>query len=290
MYCLLTSKKTMFAWLLFAAFGWGFLATCVQAQDEGGKRDEQEAIPATSAEKKAESEVEKENKKAPPGLRFYMFRQVAQTMHYAGADWLVRATRESEEHCSLVLANLGLKPGMTVCDMGCGNGFYTLDIAKAIGEKGTVYGVDIQPQMLRMLRTRAKKAKLDNIKPILGTLIDPKLPPDSCDLILCVDVYHEFSHPEHMLAAMRKALKKDGLLLLLEFRGEDAEVPIKPEHKMTRDQVCKEMAANGFKLSREFDKLPWQHMLFFAKDEKFDESARKPSELDMPNEKLGTIR
>jgi ubiquinone/menaquinone biosynthesis C-methylase UbiE len=260
------------------------------AQEDKPKSEDQETPPATRAEKKAEEDAEKENKKAPPGLRFYMFREIAQTMHYSGASWLVRQTRESEEHCSLVLANLGLKPGMTVCDMGCGNGYYTLDIAKAIGKEGTVYGVDIQPQMLRMLRTRAKKSKLDNIKPTLGTLIDPKLPADSCDLILCVDVYHEFSHPEHMLAAMRKALKKDGLLLLLEFRAEDLSVPIKPEHKMTRDQVFKEMAANGFKFTKEFDKLPWQHMLFFSKDEKFDETARKISELDIPNEKLGTIR
>jgi ubiquinone/menaquinone biosynthesis C-methylase UbiE len=260
------------------------------AQDDKNKSSEQEAPPATQEEKKAEAEAEKENKKAPPGLRFYLFREVAQTMHYSGASWLVRQTRESEEHCSLVLTNLGLKPGMSVCDMGCGNGFYTLDIARAIGKEGVVYGVDIQPQMLRMLRARAKKAKLNNIKPTLGTVIDPKLPADSCDLILCVDVYHEFSHPEHMLAAMRKALKKDGLLLLLEFRAEDLSVPIKPEHKMTREQVFKEMAANGFKFTKEFDKLPWQHMLFFSKDEKFDDTARKSTELDMPNEKQGTIR
>jgi ubiquinone/menaquinone biosynthesis C-methylase UbiE len=141
-----------------------------------------------------------------------------------------------------------------------------------------------------MLRTRAKKAKLDNIKPVLGTILDPKLPPDSCDLILCVDVYHEFSHPEHMLAAMRKALKKEGLLLLVEFRAEDESVPIKPEHKMTRDQVFKEMAANGFKFSKEFTKLPWQHMLFFSKDDKFDDTLKKLDELDLPNEKNGTIR
>lgn len=257
-------------------------------QDPSEADDKSDA--QAKSDKKAEEDAEKENKKAPPGLRFYMFREVAQTMHFSGASWLVRQTRESEEHCSLVLSNIGLKPGMTICDMGCGNGFYTLDMAKMVGKEGTVYAVDIQPPMLRMLRTRAKKAKLSNIKPILGTYVDPKLPPDSCDLIFCVDVYHEFSHPEHMLAQMRKALKKDGQLLLVEFRAEDASVPIKPEHKMTRDQVFKEMNANGFKFEKEFTKLPWQHMLFFSKDEKFDESAQKPDELDLPNEKLGTIR
>jgi ubiquinone/menaquinone biosynthesis C-methylase UbiE len=261
------------------------------AQDEGDDKSSQVSeAPPTKSEKKAEEDAEKENKNAPPPLRFYMYRQIAQTMHYTGASWLMRKTRESEEHCSLVLSNMGLKPGMAVCDMGCGSGYYSLDIAKLVGKEGKVFAVDIQPQMLRMLRTRIKKAKIDNIEPVLGTYIDPKLPPESCDLIFCVDVYHEFSHPEHMLAKMRKALKKDGLLLLVEFRAEDLSVPIKPEHKMTRDQVMKEMSANGFKFSKEFTKLPWQHMMFFARDEAFDETARKSSDLDLPNEKQGTIR
>lgn len=265
--------------------------TLAQDEKQGGEKDNPvaESTP-TAKEKKAEEDAEKENKKAPPPLRFYMFRQIAQTMHFSGASWLMRKTRESEEHCSLVLSNIGLKPGMTICDMGCGSGYYSLDMAKLVGKEGKVLAVDIQPQMLRMLRTRMKKAKIDNIEPILGTYIDPKLPPDSCDIIFCVDVYHEFSHPEHMLAKMRTALKKDGLLLLVEFRAEDENVPIRPEHKMTHEQVTKEMAANGFKLSKEFTKLPWQHMMFFSKDEAFDESTRKTDELDLPNETKGTIR
>jgi SAM-dependent methyltransferase len=249
----------------------------------------QEKSAADADAKKEDEDAEEENRKAPPGLRFYMFREVAQTMHFSQAGWLMRQTRESEEHCSLVLSKMGLKPGMTIGDVGCGNGFYTLAMAKAVGKEGVIHAVDIQPQMLRMLRTRTKKEKIDNVKPILGTIIDPKLPEDSCDLILCVDVYHEFSHPEHMLAAMRKALKKDGLLLLVEFRAEDPKVPIRPEHKMTKDQVFKELEANGFKFEKEFDKLPWQHMLFFSRDEKFEPS-KKPSELDLPDEKKGTIR
>lgn len=292
-------KSIVHLFLFLLTFGAAFpLHSQGRAQEQTEKQPPKQEPPEaddksdapSKSEKKAEEDAEIENKKAPPGLRFYMFREVAQTMHFSGASWLVRQTRESEEHCSLVLSNIGLKPGMTVCDMGCGNGFYTLEMAKMVGKEGTVYAVDIQPPMLRMLRTRAKKAKLTNIKPVLGTYIDPKLPPDSCDLIFCVDVYHEFSHPEHMLAHMRKALKKDGQLLLVEFRAEDASVPIKPEHKMTRDQVFKEMNANGFKFEKEFTKLPWQHMLFFAKDEKFDVSTKKPEQLDLPNEKLGTIR
>ncbi len=207
-------------------------------------------------------------KKIPPGLKTYMERTVAQTMHYAGAPWLIRQSREREEDCTTMLANLGVKPGMTVCDMGCGNGFYSLKMAKQVGKEGQVLGVDIQPEMLRFLQARAAEAKLENIKPLLGTLVDPKLPEGKVDIILCADVYHEFSHPVQMLAAMRKSLKPDGMVVLLEFRLEDPKVPIKLLHKMSKKQANKEMKANGFKLVKEFDDLPWQHMLFYQKDEK----------------------
>ena len=205
----------------------------------------------------------------PPPLKFYKGRMIAQTMHYAGAPWLVRDNREQEERCTLMLANLGVKQGMTICDMGCGNGFYTLKLAKMVGEAGHVYGVDIQPEMLALLNERADQEGITNISPILGTLTDPRLPAGKFDLILCVDVYHEFSHPEHMLAAMRKALAPEGLIVLVEFRAEDPKVPIKPEHKMTKAQVKKELLPNGFKLAKEFNKLPWQHMMFFGRDESF---------------------
>jgi ubiquinone/menaquinone biosynthesis C-methylase UbiE len=162
---------------------------------------------------------------------------------------------------------LDLKPGQAVCDMGCGNGFYTLQMAPMVGEKGVVYAVDIQQEMLHLLHERAKEAGVKNIKPILGTLIDPKLPDTSCDLILLVDVYHEFSHPEHMLRAMRKALKPTGRIALVEFRLEDPEVPIKLLHKMSKEQILKEFPANGFKLIDEFDRLPWQHVMFFQRDD-----------------------
>ncbi|MEQ8791613.1 MAG: class I SAM-dependent methyltransferase [Pirellulaceae bacterium] len=206
----------------------------------------------------------------PPALRYYKGREIAQTMSYHGAPWLIRDDREQEERCSLMLANLKIKRGMTVCDMGCGNGFYTLQLAKMVGEDGWVYGVDIQHQMLELLNERADKAKIRNITPVLGTLIDPRLPKGKIDLILLVDVYHEFSHPEHMLRAMRNSLSPEGRIVLLEYRGEDPKVPIKPLHKMTKEQIMKEYPANGLKLVGEFDKLPWQHMLFFGRDEDFD--------------------
>ena len=205
----------------------------------------------------------------PPALRVYEGRVIAQTMHYTGAEWLIRDNREQEERCSLMLSNLGVKTGMTVCDMGCGNGFYAVQIAKMVGPHGKVLGVDIQPEMLELLKKRAAEHDVTNVIPVLGTLADPKLPEGKIDLMLCVDVYHEFSHPVHMLAAMRKALSPKGLVALVEFRGEDPKVPIKPEHKMTKEQIMNEWGKNGFKLSKEFEGLPWQHMMFFSRDESF---------------------
>ena len=201
--------------------------------------------------------------KLPPPLKEYKGRRIAQTMHYLGAEWLLRDEREREERCSLMIASLGVKPGMILCDMGCGNGFYTLQLAKMTGEKGHVYAVDIQPEMLKMLNERADAAGIDNISPILGTPIDPRLPRGEIDMILLVDVYHEFSYPEQMLAQMREALSPEGKIVLVEFRGEDPNVPINAEHKMTKEQILNELPANGFKLSKEFEKLPWQHMMWF---------------------------
>lgn len=201
------------------------------------------------------------------GRPFYMGREIAQTMHYTGAPWLIRESRQREEDCETMLANLGVKPGMTVCDMGCGNGFYSLRLAEMVGEEGKVLAVDIQQEMLRLLQARAQEQGSDNIQTILGEVDDPNLPEGEVDLILCVDVYHEFSHPEEMLAAMRKSLKPDGRIALLEFRMEDPNVPIKLLHKMSKKQILREYRANGFRLASQFDKLPWQHMMFFEKDE-----------------------
>ena len=214
-----------------------------------------------------EPAVTQRARKFPPPLKGYKGREIAMTMHYTGAEWLTRDNREQEERCSLMLANLGVKRGMTICDMGCGNGFYTCQMAKLVGPNGQVYGVDIQPEMLKFLNDRADDQDLHNVTPVLGTLLDPRLPRGKFDLILCVDVYHEFSYPEQMLAAMREALAPEGLMVLVEFRTEDPKVPIKPEHKMTKAQIMKELPPNGFKLAKEFEKLPWQHMLFFGRDE-----------------------
>ena len=203
----------------------------------------------------------------PARLTEYMGRKIAATMHYTGAPWLVRESRQREEDCAEMLKQLRVKPGMVVCDMGCGNGFYSLQLAELVGENGRVLGVDIQPEMLHLLELRAREEDISNIRSIEGTLVDPRLDENSVDLILCVDVYHEFSHPEPMLARMRAALRPDGVVVLVEFREEDPEVPIKPLHKMSKAQINKEMKANGFRLVREFDGLPWQHLMFFGRCE-----------------------
>ena len=203
----------------------------------------------------------------PPPVTEYKGREIAQTMHYLGAPWLTRDSREREEDCKTLLAALKLKPGDTVCDLGCGNGFYTIPIAKLVGKKGRVVGVDIQREMLGLLKDRAKEEKVRNIDPVHGTVVDPRLPEGSMDLVLLVDVYHEFDHPEEMLAAIRKSLRPTGRVALAEFRAEDPNVPIKPLHKMSKAQIMKEFPPNGFKLVEEFDKLPWQHLMFFQRDD-----------------------
>jgi ubiquinone/menaquinone biosynthesis C-methylase UbiE len=200
----------------------------------------------------------------PPAQTHHFGREIAQTMHFTGAPWLVRESRQREEDCRTMLKALEVKPGQTVCDMGCGNGFYTLQLARLVGPRGLVYAVDIQPEMLQMLAHNAAEAGLTNIRPVLGTPIDPRLPVAAIDMMLCVDVYHEFSHPEAMLAKIRESLAPNGQMVLVEFRGEDAEVPIKPLHKMTKQQVRTELEPAGFEMVREFDRLPWQHLLFLG--------------------------
>lgn len=215
----------------------------------------------------------------PPARTRYMGRSIAQTMSFHGAPWLIRSEREQEERPSEAVQQLELKPGMAVCDLGCGNGYYSLVMAKLVAPGGKVLAVDIQPEMLHMLELRAKELSVENIEPILGTVADPKLPPESVDMVLLVDVYHEFSHPEQMLAGIRKSLKPKGLIALLEYREEDKTVPIKPLHKMSKKQILKEYKANGFQLAKQYDGLPWQHLMFFEKNPQW-----KPNVLSKPED------
>ena len=199
--------------------------------------------------------------------RTYMGRIVAQPMSHLAAAWLIRPERDQEEKASASFALLKLEKGMTVCDLGCGNGYWTIPMAKAVGSEGRVYAVDIQREMLQKLKARGNKLKLENIKPVLGKVNDPRLPENEIDLLLMVDVYHEFSHPESMLWGIRRSLTERGVVALLEYRAEDPTVPIKPLHKMTKYQIMKEYKKNGFKLVREENSLPWQHVMFLARDD-----------------------
>ncbi len=232
-------------------------------------------VPDSFLSAQQQIQIPKKSAKIPQGRNVYMGRQIAQTMHYTGAPWLIRENRENEERCSLMLANLNIKTGMTICDLGCGNGFYSLQLAKMVGPDGMILAVDVQPQMLHLLRARMEAEAIENVTPILGSFHNPHLPKNSVDYILMVDVYHELSHPEVMLKYMRDSLKEGGQIVLLEYREEDPKVPIKPLHKMSKKQILKEYTANGFKLTQEFDKLPWQHMMFFGKDPDWKEPVQQ---------------
>ena len=192
-------------------------------------------------------------------------RRYANVMGTAGADWLVRPERETEEQPDRALDLIGIVKNSTVADVGAGNGYITWRLAERVGPKGKVYANDIQPEMLDMLRGNMRQRKLNNVETILGTYDDPKLPANSIDLIILIDVYHEFSEPQKMLRKMRDSLKPDGRLVLLEYRGEDPTVPIRPEHKMTVVQVKAELEPEGLRLDKLIDGLPRQHILVFRK-------------------------
>ncbi|MEM6692288.1 MAG: methyltransferase domain-containing protein [Planctomycetota bacterium] len=211
--------------------------------------------------------AEESDRPVEEARKTYLGRIVAMPMSHLGASWLTRPERDDEENASESFKELGLKPGMTVVDLGCGNGFWTLPMAKEVLPSGRVLAVDIQPEMLDKLRLRAAKRSLENVVPVLGAVDDPNIPAGKVDLLLMVDVYHEFSHPESMLWSIRRSLKPEGVVALLEYRAEDPEVPIKPLHKMSKAQIMKEYGANGFKLVRKYDGLPWQHLMFFARDD-----------------------
>ncbi|MFN3244232.1 MAG: class I SAM-dependent methyltransferase [Planctomycetota bacterium] len=205
----------------------------------------------------------------PAGRERYLGREIAHTMHWTGAGWLMRRTREDEENGVALRRWLAVRPGQSICDLGCGNGYHTVPLARQVGSGGRMFAVDLQPQMLKMLEQRTDEVALDNVTFVEATVDDPKLPKASCDLVLMVDVYHELSHPVRVLQHVRRALAPGGEVVLVEFRAEAPEVPIKPEHMMSKAQVIREMASHGFTLARETDALPWQHaMAFVAVDER----------------------
>lgn len=202
----------------------------------------------------------------PNGIgKFYMGREIAHVMGHEGAGWLERPEREKEERTDLALAALKIKPGQSVADIGAGTGYYTRRLAKLVGTNGIVFANEIQQEMLDDLMKNASAENIRNIKPVLGTITDPKLPARSVDLILMVDVYHEFDHPHEMIEAMIPALKSGGRIAFVEFRAEDPAVAIKPVHKMSEAQVRKEMSTHKLQWDETNKTLPQQHVILFKK-------------------------
>ncbi|MBI2804788.1 MAG: methyltransferase domain-containing protein [Planctomycetes bacterium] len=198
--------------------------------------------------------------------KFYLGREIAHVMSYEGAGWLERPEREREERVSKLLPSLDIKPGQTVADLGAGSGFHTVKLSKAVGDKGKVYAVDIQKEMIAILQKRIKQGKFKNIIPILNTEKDPKLPANAIDMILMVDVYHELSFPYEVTIELVKSLKVGGRLVFVEYRLEDPKVPILTVHRMSIAQVKKEMALHPqMKHVKTLNHLPWQHVIIFEK-------------------------
>ncbi len=188
-------------------------------------------------------------------------------MGVGGAGWLERPEREREEATDVAVRALGLERGQVVADIGAGSGYYTVRMAREVGPTGKVFAVDVQPGMLEILRRNIGRAGLENVVPILGDADDPKLPADTLDLALMVDVYHELASPQAFLRRLRPALKRSGRLVLLEYRKEDPRVPIRPEHKMSIAEVRAELEPEGFTLSTVLNDLPWQHILVLTRSE-----------------------
>lgn len=196
--------------------------------------------------------------------KFYMGREISHVMGHLGASWLERPQRQREEKTDLLIKRLPLEPNDTVADIGAGTGYFSFRIAQRIPE-GKVMAVDIQQEMLEIIESRKAAGFPANVETVLGTERDPGLADESVDLILLVDAYHEFSWPAEMASAMQRALRPGGLLILVEYRGEDSSVPIKPLHKMTRRQARKEMEAAGLEWVGNRSFLPQQHFMTFRR-------------------------
>ena len=198
--------------------------------------------------------------------KWYMGREVAYLMGFQGINWLERSEREIEEDVSTLIKNMEIKTDDTIADIGAGSGYHVFRMAP-LAENGLVYAVDIQPEMLEAIELKKRSKRVSNVETVLGSEKSINLPKNSLDKILLVDVYHEFSYPAEMVESIKNALKSNGQLFLIEYRGEDLSVPIKKIHKMTVKQSIKEMEAAGFRLKENIDNLPWQHCMIFEKNQ-----------------------
>lgn len=195
----------------------------------------------------------------------YMEREIAHVMGWQGAAWLEREEREQEERTDLLIQALDLQPGMVVADIGAGSGYLSRRLARAVAPAGKVLAVDVQPEMVAMLRRAARQEGLHNIEPSLGMETDVRLAAGSVDLAVMVDVYHELSFPHEVLASIVKALKPGGRVVFVEYRAEDARVPIKGLHRMSEAQVRREAEVLPLRWERTDERLPWQHVVVFRK-------------------------
>jgi len=198
--------------------------------------------------------------------KWYMGREIAYVMGFQGINWLERSEREIEEDVSTLIKNMKIKINETIADIGAGSGYHVFKMAP-LAKNGLVYAVDIQPEMLEAIERKKRSKRVSNVETVLGSEKSINLPKNSIDKILLVDVYHEFSYPAEMVESIKNALKSNGQLFLIEYRGEDSSVPIKKIHKMTVKQSIKEMEAAGFRLKENIDNLPWQHCMIFEKNQ-----------------------
>ena len=230
-----------------------------------GCRQEPSTAQPAAASSSAGPYVQREATRDGTG-KVYMGREIARVMGHEGADWLERPDRVVTELPDRVVEALALTPASVVADIGAGTGYFTFRIAPRV-PNGTVFAVDIQPEMLQMLERREAELGLKNVRTILGTESDPRLPAASVDVALFVDSYHEFTFPREMMARVAAGLKPGGRVVLVEYRGEDPTVAIKPLHKMTAEQAKREMDAVGLRFREALDVLPQQHLLVFEKPE-----------------------
>lgn len=235
-----------------------FLFLVVGLSFQNCKSQQEESIENTSSK----SYIFKKGN--PNGIgKWYMGREIAHVMGYQGMAWLNRPEREKEEKVSLLIKNMDIKPTDVIADIGAGSGFHVFKMAP-LASQGLIYAVDIQPEMLAEIKRRKKRQNIDNVNMVLGKEKTPNLPKNKIDKILMVDVYHEFNFPYEMLLSIKASLKKDGKIYLIEYRGEDASIPIKTIHKMTEKQAVKEFESAGFELIENIDNLPWQHCMIFG--------------------------
>ena len=197
--------------------------------------------------------------------KWYMGREIAHVMGFQGIGWLERSDREKEENVSNLIQNMRIESNDKIADIGAGSGYHVIRMAP-LAKNGVVYAVDIQSKMLEVIKSKIELSKIKNITTILGSEKSIQLPKNSIDKILMVDVYHEFNFPKEMIRTIKNALKPNGELFLIEYRGEDPRVPIKKIHKMSEKQAVKEMEAAGFTLRENISNLPWQHCMIFIKN------------------------